>query len=204
MIFSGINNQYRATFRGLTNLDSCSFCGQPANDEAPLHRFCNCPRSSHLNCLIRHIQFNRESYCLICLIPFQNVRIIYPNRSCGNWLREDTTTRQTAIRFVTIVFLIIYLEYLSLIQIATQYQIMSAIERYLLQILMFIFLYFFLVVLLMFVLFMLHNYITFRRTTGHVNVIPLIQNFNQSSHRYAFQQAKLVQFKRDSEFNNPK
>ena len=202
MLFSGLNkNQLRGQILNRSQLELCLFCEQRGTENAPLNRYCGCPRLAHLNCLTRHIQFSRNSYCDLCLAPFQNVKIIYPNRSCAAWLREDQATRYTFVRFLTFVLLVIYLEYLSLLQLAVQYQIMSPIERYVLQILMFFFLYLIILVFLFFTLFLLGTYVTFRRTTGHVNVIPLNQPaFNQLAfNQLAFNQAA---FSRPT-FNQP-
>ena len=154
-------------------IETCLFCGQLARQhEPPLGQHCNCVRRSHLNCLIRHIQFNRSSYCETCLAPYQNVQIIYPDRSCARWLREDAATREAAIHVLSLLFLIVYLEYLSLLQLAVRYQSMLAIERYLLQLMMYFFLYVSVLLFILLLMFLAGSYVTFRRTTGFVNVIP--------------------------------
>lgn len=187
--------------------ESCLFCGRmPAANEPPLGQYCNCVRRSHLNCLVRHIQFNRSSYCEACLAPYQNVKIIYPNRSCVRWMREDAATRETTIHVLTLLFLIVYIEYLSLLQLAVRHQSMLAIERYLLQLMMHFFTYILVMLSIMLLMFLAGSYVTFRRTTGHVNVVPTNQmpvaaSFSSQPTQFApFHQAQpkfsVVHFKR--------
>ena len=180
-------------------IETCMLCGQPGRpNEAALGQYCNCARRSHLNCLIRHIQFTRSSYCETCLSAYQNVQIIYPDRSCVRWLREDAATREAAIHVLSLLFLIVYLEYLSLLQLAVRYQSMLAIERYLLQFMMYFFVYVLVLLSIMLLMFLGGSYVTFRRTTGYVNVIPMTSMANLPSQFAPFHQAqpKIVHFKR--------
>lgn len=89
------------------------------------------------------------------------------------WLREDAATRDAAIHVLSLLFLIVYLEYLSLLQLAVRYQSMLAVERYLLQFMMYFFIYVLVLLSILFIMFLGGSYVTFRRTTGHVSVIPL-------------------------------
>ena len=166
-------SEMAAPDRSTELIETCLFCGQPDRpNELPLGHYCSCVRPAHLNCLIRHIQFNRSSYCETCLTPYQNVQIVYPDRGCARWLREDASTREAAIHVLSLLFLIIYLEYLSLLQLAVRYQSMLAIERYLLQFLMYFFLYVLVLLSILLLMFLGGSYVNFRRTTGHVTVIP--------------------------------
>lgn len=171
----------RRSYRTVYNADVCPYCLQPGQENNRLSQYCGCPVRVHLNCLIRHIQFSRNRSCMNCLVPYQNVRIIFPNRSLARWLREDLYSRQLMIRILSIAVIITYLEYLSLLQLAVQYQIMLPLERYILQFLMFILLYSLVVVIILFFLFFIGTYYHFRQTTGHVNVIPLNPNTETST-----------------------
>lgn len=167
-------------------MDVCTYCSNRPErriDQASssnLYQQCGCRRVSHIDCLVRHIQNTHHRHCEFCFVPFQNVRVIYPNRSCLNWLREDLSTRYMLIRLSTILLLIIYLEYLSLIQLAVQYQYMSKIEIYLLQFFRFAFLFILIFILVFLLIFLISSFVAYRRT-GHLNVIPLINQLNRNS-----------------------
>lgn len=172
MIHTQFKNLNRSNFESSSS-DNCFYCSQP--DQSTLDHFCDCPTRSHLNCLIRHIQSNRISHCGICLIPFRNVRIIYSNRSPIDWLREDVSTRESLIRILTFFVLIVYLQYLSVIQMSVQYQIMFSFEKYVLEFLIFCFFYFIIMITIFTSIFIIGSYFNFRQTTGQINVIPLNQ-----------------------------
>lgn len=179
-MFSDLKDIYRRNaIRFDTNV--CSYCSQPGQPSNPLNYYCGCPVRSHLNCLIRHIQYARQNDCEFCYTPFKNVRIIYPSRTLSDWLREDSSSRDLLIRILTLILLLVYLDYLSLLQMAVQYQIMYSFEKYVLEFLIYCLYYFIVSIFVFTFIFMIGSYYNFRQTTGHVNVIPLNPTFSDTT-----------------------